>query len=319
MKKVLIIVGIILLVVGLIITASVFVFSNFNFKNINTSEDYESKTFNIEDEFNNINISIDTSDLVFKHAKDGKTTIECLERKNMPYKVYVENGTLKVETEDNRQLTDYMLTYNTKQTMTVYLPGERYEKLEIKNVTGDTNIPETFSFVNLKVLSSTGDIICKASVDDVLSIDLTTGHIEVEGIKSNEISLISTTGKISAKDIECTNSFTLNVSTGSSNITNVKCKSFSSDGSTGTISLTNVIATGKMEITRSSGDIKLDKCDAEEMNFSLHTGDIKGTILSEKIFITKTSTGKIDVPASTTGGKCTITTSTGDIKISMEK
>jgi hypothetical protein len=38
-------------------------------------------------------------------------------------------------------------------------------------------------------------------------------------------------------------------------------------------------------------------------------------LLSEKVFITKSDTGRIDVPETVTGGKCKITTDTGSIRI----
>jgi hypothetical protein len=42
-----------------------------------------------------------------------------------------------------------------------------------------------------------------------------------------------------------------------------------------------------------------------------------GTLLSSKVFIIKTDTGDVDVPKSTVGGRCEITTSTGDVEISI--
>ena len=49
------------------------------------------------------------------------------------------------------------------------------------------------------------------------------------------------------------------------------------------------------------------------MNFDLQK------FLTEKIFIAKTDTGEIKVPETTSGGKCKITTDTGDIKIEIKK
>ena len=84
------------------------------------------------------------------------------------------------------------------------------------------------------------------------------------------------------------------------------------------ISLKNVIATEKISIESDVGDIKFEGSDAAEIYFKTSTGDVAGTLLSEKIFITDTSTGRISVPKTTTGGKCEIKTSTGDIEIAIE-
>ena len=49
-----------------------------------------------------------------------------------------------------------------------------------------------------------------------------------------------------------------------------------------------------------------------------YTVDVTGTLLSEKVFIAQSGTGRIDVPETTTDGKCKITTDTGRISLSIE-
>jgi len=44
-----------------------------------------------------------------------------------------------------------------------------------------------------------------------------------------------------------------------------------------------------------------------------------GTILSDKIFIASSDTGNVFVPDTTSGGKCKITVSTGNINIKIKK
>ena len=55
-----------------------------------------------------------------------------------------------------------------------------------------------------------------------------------------------------------------------------------------------------------------------EVNSLEKTTCVGGTLLSDKVFITDTTTGDVDVPKTTTGGKCEITTTTGDIEIDIE-
>ena len=62
----------------------------------------------------------------------------------------------------------------------------------------------------------------------------------------------------------------------------------------------------------------LKDCDAAELEIKTGTGDVQGTLLSEKVFVVKTNTGKIQVPETVTGGKCKITTTTGDIRITVQ-
>lgn len=82
--------------------------------------------------------------------------------------------------------------------------------------------------------------------------------------------------------------------------------------------MVDVVASSNFNIERSTGDVTFTRCDASEITFLTDTGDVRGTLLSNKIFIYDTDTGDVELPESTTGGKCKITTDTGDIVISIE-
>lgn len=78
-------------------------------------------------------------------------------------------------------------------------------------------------------------------------------------------------------------------------------------------------ASGAFSIERSTGDVEFDGSDADEITVKTSTGDVRGTLKSEKVFLTDTSTGWINVPKTTSGGRCEITTSTGNIDIAILK
>ena len=82
--------------------------------------------------------------------------------------------------------------------------------------------------------------------------------------------------------------------------------------------LSGVLAQESFNIERSTGDIKLTDCDAEEIEIETTTGNIEGALKTPKIFIATSDTGKINVPETTEGGKCKLTTDTGDIKIMIK-
>ena len=109
------------------------------------------------------------------------------------------------------------------------------------------------------------------------------------------------------------------VSTGKAQLRNVRCQSFLSTGDTGDLLLDQVIVSEKLSAERSTGDVKLDHCDAGEINIVTDTGDVSGSLLTEKIFIVRTDTGDIDVPRSASGGICEIKTDTGDIMINIKQ
>jgi DUF4097 and DUF4098 domain-containing protein YvlB len=64
--------------------------------------------------------------------------------------------------------------------------------------------------------------------------------------------------------------------------------------------------------------VKFEKSDAAELSIKTDTGDVTGTLLTEKIFDAKSSTGDVDVPKTGSGGKCEIRTGTGDIRIKID-
>ena len=96
------------------------------------------------------------------------------------------------------------------------------------------------------------------------------------------------------------------------------CSNLTANAQTGSLTMENVVSSGHWTITRTTGDITLNGCDATEIVMEADTGDVTGTLLSEKIFIVRASTGDIDVPETVNGGKCKITTTTGDIKIEIK-
>lgn len=64
--------------------------------------------------------------------------------------------------------------------------------------------------------------------------------------------------------------------------------------------------------------MEFNHCDAETICVNTDTGSVTGTLLTDKVFIIETDTGSVDVPKSITGGRCEITTDTGNIRITIE-
>lgn len=238
---------------------------------------YETNTYEVTDDFNSISMLTDTADILFVQSDDKICKVVCYEMSDMKHTTTVQNNTLTINVTDEREWYDHIGITLGSPKITVYLPKTEYDSLAIKEDTGDIEVPKDFKFGSIDIATSTGDI--------------------------------------TVSGVTCEGDLKINVSTGKVNLTGIKCKSLISDGSTGDFSLKNVIATEKFSIERSTGDVKFDDCDATEIWVKTDTGDVTGNLLSEKIFITQTSTGDVLVPKSTNGGKCEITTSTGDIYI----
>ena len=77
------------------------------------------------------------------------------------------------------------------------------------------------------------------------------------------------------------------------------------------------MAAAAFNIKSDTGSVTFNDSDAAEICIITNTGDVNGTLLSEKVFLIETDTGDVNVPKSITGGRCEITTDTGDIDISI--
>ena len=287
-----------LVVIGLIIFVGTMAVNGWDFRKLGTGK-YETNTYVISEEFSNISIKTNTADVVFAPSDDGKFKVVCYEENKVKHSVRVENEALTINVVDTRKWYEHIGFNFRSPRITVYLPEGEYGSLKINESTGDIVLAKDFSFASIDISVSTGDVKCLASSSGDVKIGVSTGEVKLSG---------------------------------------VSCKSFTSKGSTGDISLNNVVVAEKISIERSTGDVELDRTraskifietdtgdvelersDAGEISIETDTGDVEGTLLSDKVFITETDTGRVNVPSSVTGGRCEITTDTGDIRISIIK
>lgn len=308
-----------LVLIGGILFAGVMSTLGWDFIELSTVK-YKTNTYEINKAFDSVSINTDTADIVFAFSDNGVCKVECHEEENAKHSVTVEDGTLTVALIDERSVYDFIgyigLNFGSPK-ITVYLPKAEYSSLLVKEDTGDIEIPKAFIFKDVDISLSTGDVDFCASASEVVKIKTTTGDIRVGNISAGALDLSVSTGKVTASGVSCEGDITVGVSTGKVNLADIACKSVISSGNTGDIYLNNAIATEKFSIERSTGDVKFYSCDAAEIYVKTDTGDVNGTLLSDKVFIAETGTGSIHVPNSITGGKCEIATNTGDINIGV--
>lgn len=306
-----------LVVSGLIIIWSVMTMFNWDFTKLQTAN-YETNNHTITEDYKNISISTDTADVLFVPSETEEHLVVCYEKEKEKHSVSVKNGTLVIEKTDSRKWLDFISFSFTSPKITLYIPKGEYDSLLVKSSTGDIEIPKDFSFQNIDITESTGDVSLSASAKDSVKIRTTTGDISFENATLGSAELSVSTGKITAANINCVGSVNTCVSTGKTYLTNMNCKALYSDGDTGDIYLTNILAEEKLSVERDTGDIRLDSCDAGEIFIETNTGDIVGSLLSDKVFFAHSDTGKVKLPKTTEGGKCEISTDTGNINIEIK-
>lgn len=316
MKKVMIIVAIALVILGAVVCVAAAASMRFDFKKMDNGS-YETNTYTVNEKFSSISVDVTTEKLYFKPSDDGKCKVVCLEEENLKHEVSVSGGTLIIKEKDERKWNDHFGFYTRTPEITVYLPERVYDELLIKTGTGDIEIPADFSFESISIEGDTADVECFASVKDLLKIHVSTGDITIRDISAGELDLKASTGKIIAESAICAENVSIRVSTGRVELKDLSCANLASTGSTGKVILKNVIVKDDLSITRDTGDIEFDRCDAATITVKTTTGDVKGTFLSDKTIFAETDTGKVKVPKSVSGGRCEITTDTGDIEIEI--
>ncbi|MBQ7293581.1 MAG: DUF4097 family beta strand repeat protein [Clostridia bacterium] len=316
--KILLITGALLIAAGLILFVTVMSLNNWNFSKLSTSK-YETNSYTISEKFNDILIKTNTADVIFRPSDNEECRVVCYEQKNMKHSVSEDNGTLSIEVTDTRKWYEYIGINFTSPKITVYLPKSEYASLSIKTDTGNIDIPREFSFDSIEISTNTGKIKCCASAYGTVKLKADTGDISVNSTNVGGLDISLSTGDIRISSVNCSGSIKIKVSTGDTDLKDTSCQNLISSGSTGDLSLKNVRVSQMLMAERSTGDINFDRFDAAEIYVKTDTGDVEGTLLSEKVFITETDTGSIDIPKTITGGKCEITTDTGDIEISIVK
>lgn len=324
-----------LLLLGCILFGGVMMRLNWDFTKLSTTR-YETNRYEITEDFHSISINTDTADVRFVPSADASCSVECYEEIDGRHTVEVKDGILVIEEVNTKQWFGYIGIGFDSPKITVTIPEGAYEELTVRTDTGDLTLPRELSFGGIDVEGSTGDVTLFASSSGLIRVKADTGSVFAEEISAGALDLSVSTGNVTLTRISCANALSVRVTTGDATLTDVTCQSLTSKGSTGDLTLKSVLAEGSFSIERSTGDVhlrqsyaaellietdtgdvKLEECDAEELHIKTDTGDVTGSLLTEKIFLVDTDTGRKDVPYSTTGGKCQITTDTGDIRIAI--
>ena len=302
-----------LMVVGALIFSAVMLATDFKF-----SEKYEAHEEEVNGAVKSILIDTKEADINILPSEDGKCRVVCDDKEKTYHSVKISDGELSIKLEDNRKWYNYISFFNFKSpSVTVYLPTDCIAALKIDANTSDVDISKGFTFDSIDISVSTGDVSCQSSSKSVAKIHTSTGDISLVDMTAGSIDLRVSSGSIAFCEVDVSGDISLKSSTGRCRLSSVKCKNLTSVGGTGNLLVWQVIAENHMHIERTTGDVDFYNSDADSIKVKVSTGNVTGTLASDKIFNYSTGTGKVELPSSTSGGLCEITTSTGDIRIEI--
>ena len=315
MKKPFIIVSLSAVLLGLIVGVCGLFLMNFDFNSLNTEKEIE-KMYEITEDFSSVSINSKIARVNILVSEDDECRVEIKESATRFYTVSVKDGKLLIKENDTRRWYQYIGIITLSHTINLYMPAGQYDALNINTDTGDIKVQGGFEFDVAQVVGDTSDIEFYANVKSKFECETDTGDIKISGVNASAINVESDTGDIIIANVNAGN-IELEGDTSTLKLQNINCKNIEIESGTGKANLGSVVAESNMNISVGTCDVNLDACDAAEINIKTTTGDVKGTLLTNKVFVTNAGAGKINVPESYDGGKCNIKTGTGDIEISI--
>lgn len=274
----------------------------------------KSNTYTIDKAFTNISIDGMECNIKLIPSDDNKYKVVCRESDKIYHSVSVENDTLFIKRNDNREWYEHFGIYWSDMEVSVYLPENNYGELYAKSLSGEIVIPETFSFDSADVQSTSGNVRFLASVNGEMTVNTVSGELYVGKSKPSKLTAESVSGCVTVENIVAQDFVNVKAISGEIKMSEIRCQSITANTTSGGLSLSDVVTREKIQIESVSGNVDLNRCDAASLWLKTTSGNIYGTLLSEKFFVTNTLSGNVSVPHSPSGGKCEVTTTRGNIE-----
>ncbi|MCR5634623.1 MAG: DUF4097 domain-containing protein [Lachnospiraceae bacterium] len=278
-KKASVYIAIGLIIIGLGIAFTGMSMKSFSFDSISSEPPYEEKTYDVTEDFDNIDLSVGSADIEILLSDDDDTHFICYENDNKTHDVTVEGDTLIIKEKQLKKL-QIGFYFGNENKSKLYLPKDEYDEFIINVGSGDLAF-DSFSFASVNAEVGSGAI--------------TIRNCEVSGDACFDIG----SGKVIIENFTCDNG--------------------SFKAGSGDYELTNMICSGNLDLEVSSGDVEMDKCDADNMSISASSGTIEGTVLSKFDYEISVASGDTKVPDNGNDGTCKIKVGSGDVRIELAK
>ena len=342
------IVGGALAFVGSILFFISMILMNFDFNNLNIPQVSPTEiTKEFSDEITSIVINDSTANISISKSYGDECYVTYHDEGKRYHLVTLNNGELFIEEVDNRNWIDFISFGfgNNSTYISVFLPQKQYESLSVYLSTGDIYVSDELTFTKANIKLSTGDVTFDAKVISELNLKTTTGDINANNVCENENSVLKLNTDVNSGEIY---------------LNNICAQYLNANTTTGGISLNNVTIctadeenSGTMELSSTTGKIKLNNCSAlslvtksstgahiiksstfaklnaksttggidlinvfvQESVINTNSGDVNGTLINKPAFIPDTTSGRIDIAREAYGndGSCEVSTTSGSI------
>ncbi len=235
-------------------------------------------------------------DVLIMPWDDRNTKVVCHEADLLLHDVQVKDGKLVIK---RKERTDGVSFNNMILRIEIMMPAGSYGNVMAKTSSGSIELSSGFDFVDAILSASSGAIVCDAQVRGQLLCNTSSGGQRLSGTGCKWLQAASSSGSILAE--------------------NIRAEVAEFSASSGSVTLNDVIAQDELSVETSSGDISFENCDAHSVKLRASSGEISGSLLTGKVFRAKASSGSVRVPQDDpSGGRCEVTTSSGDINITVK-
>ena len=232
-RKIWALIALVLIIFGLGFGFVGFVMAGFNPDKLNTDGKGVTNEHEINDDFTKIEIDTSTSDIRFETAADGKVKVVCKESEKRFHDVSVQNGTLVIKEKSEKKWFEYIGFFNSRSAETeivVYLP-EKSADISRK-IKKDTK----FDLEGLMIDTSTGDVkLNDLHVKGELKINTSTGELMLSNVAAGSMIIETSTGEVTMNETEIREELKIETSTGDVKLTSCDADTVRIDTSTGDV------------------------------------------------------------------------------------
>lgn len=319
MKKsnlIILIVALCMLFSGVFVCIGAFSMEGMSYENMFT-DNSTLRTETYDEAFYSVDARAKAGNLEIFPTSEDELRIECTEPENTYYDIKFEGDILVIELVDNRQWHDYLMNFD-REGVKIYLPQRVYNDIKLDVSSGKITVNEGLECRNLMAETSSGSVRAyNVKAQENVSLKAASGSIGVDTVTADNMEVLCTSGKITVSNLELTGNLDIDSSSGKIEAINVNCNSFNSQNESGGIICSDVICKDSLNADTSSGKIEVLRSDAQNLDLNTTSGSIRGTLLSEKVFVAHSTSGSVRVPDTTQGGVCKAKATSGSIKIEI--
>lgn len=256
------------------------------------------KNYPVTGTFTDISITGYYEDIYLRPSRDGTVSVTTRDAESVTHTVSVANGVLSISRPEPDSTGDRLFFHDSDPELILYLPAGDYGALSVSTMSGDVQTASRLAFSAANFTTISGDVELYSSVSGNIVCNTTSGDIELRCPTAGAVQVVTTSG-----DVELNDSYV---------------QSLSVESTSGDVDLERSTAAGAVEISTVSGEISLERSDAASLTLSTTSGEIEGSLLSAKNFSVTSTHGRVQVPDSDpTAGACTISTTTGNVWITI--